>query len=364
VRAEILLLALSAALPAAAQDTGRPVTFASEQGVRFTVRAAGIQGPRTLFESAESDPMPDEWDTVLIQGVLPDPGVTLQVFKAGGSDWEPLTVKRFPGGRFWAKARTRRAPGSLRLRALDTGVRRSHSVDIYGIEVFVDLPQAPGDSPAPPRGPEDPAAPRPLIHGRGEWGAAPPTEPYSPDPLVWRITLHHSDGKHTATLAESRDEARFIQDFHQHGRGWIDIGYHFIVDSMGNILEARPEGVLGAHTLANNEGNIGIVLLGTYHRPKFDRPTQAQLDALVELGRYVVKRYGVDPASLKGHRDYKKTACPGDKAYVSIEELRGAFAGGPIPVPPVKKRAQKAQALLSAARSWDGTRAESGQRAK
>ncbi|OGR97958.1 MAG: hypothetical protein A2V88_14935 [Elusimicrobia bacterium RBG_16_66_12] len=355
MRAELLLLAALAAAPAGAHDAGHSVTFKSVEGVRFSVRSSGASGPRVIFESADSDPVPEEWDTVLVQGVLPDPGVNLQVLKAGATDWETLSVHRFPGGRFWAKARTARAPGALRLRALDAGVRRSHEVEVFGIEVFVDQPQVPGGAPLPPRGPEDPSAPRPFVHARAEWGAVQPTEPYSPDPLVWRITLHHSDGRHTETLAESLDEAKFIQDFHQHGRGWIDIGYHFIVDPSGNILEARPEGVLGAHTLANNEGNIGIVLLGTYHPPKNDRPTQTQLEALVALGRYLVKRHGIDPESLKGHRDYKKTDCPGNKSYVAIADLRKAFAGGPVPVPPAKKRrTAKAPALISAAPDWDG----------
>jgi hypothetical protein len=87
--------------------------------------------------------------------------------------------------------------------------------------------------------------------------------------------------------------------------------------------------VLGAHTLANNEGNIGIVLLGTYHPPVNDVPTKAQLDAVIALGRYLVSRYGIDPKALKGHRDYKQTDCPGDIAYAKLDALRLAFAGLP-----------------------------------
>jgi len=145
------------------------------------------------------------------------------------------------------------------------------------------------------------------------------------------VTLHHTDGKHTTTLADSEAEARFIQDFHIHGRGWNDIAYHFLVDAQGNILEGRPEGVLGSHTLANNEGNVGIVLLGTYHPPVNDVPTKAHLDAVAALGRYLVARYGIDPASLRGHRDYKKTECPGDGLYPRLDALRLAFSELPAP---------------------------------
>jgi len=118
--------------------------------------------------------------------------------------------------------------------------KTDHDVSVYGIEVFVDEPAAPGTPVIPPRGAQNPGAARPLVHGRAEWKAVAPTEPWSPDPRPWRVTLHHSDGKHTTTLAESEAEARFIQDFHIHGRGWIDIAYHFLVDSQGNILEGLP----------------------------------------------------------------------------------------------------------------------------
>ena len=114
------------------------------------------------------------------------------------------------------------------------------------------------------------------------------------------------------------------------------------MDPVGNVIEARPLETLGAHTLNNNEGNVGIVLLGLYHAPRNDKPTAAQLASVGELGRFLVKRFGIDPDSLKGHRNYKKTDCPGDLAYDRLAELRGAFAGS--------QRARKSAARPSATR--------------
>ena len=336
--------ALLLALPvlAAAHDAGHTVTFGGVSGARFSVQAravalAPISGldarpQKLVFDSGLSDPIPDAWDTVLIQGESPDPAIGFEAAREDGGQWTALEMHRFSGGRFWAKAHLREASGPLRLRALDSGAKSDHEVTVYGVEVFLDEPVAPGAPAFPPRGPENPGAARPLVHSRAEWKAVAPTEPWSPDPRPWRVTLHHSDGKHTTTLAESEAEARFIQDFHIHGRGWIDIAYHFLVDASGNILEGRPEGVLGAHTLGNNEGNIGIVLLGTYHPPVNNVPTKAQLDAVAALGRYLVARYGIDPKSLKGHRDYKSTDCPGNTAYAKLDALRLAF--GSLPQPP------------------------------
>jgi hypothetical protein len=323
---------LAFATAAAAHDAGHSVTFSSVEHARFTVDAPA--GPSLVYESGPSDPIPVTWDTVLVQGVLPDPAVIFLAARPATSvpeTWKTLEMHRFPDGRFWAKARVSKAAGVLKLRAIDTGASSRHDVEIYGVEVFESVPDMAAVPATPARGPQDPDASRPSVLSRAQWGAVAPALPYSPDPLPWRVTLHHSDGKYTRTLAESKAEARFIQDFHIHGRGWNDIAYHFLVDPSGNILEGRPEGTLGAHTLSNNEGNVGIVLLGTYHPPVNNRPTQAQLDAVVALGRYLVARYGIDPKELKGHRDYKLTDCPGNLAYAKLDALRLAFAGLPLP---------------------------------
>ncbi|MBI5246190.1 MAG: N-acetylmuramoyl-L-alanine amidase [Elusimicrobia bacterium] len=354
MRADALLALLLLAAPTVlrAQDLGFDVHFGSRHGAEFTARSSSWWSSKVLFDSGFSDPVPGEWDVLLIQGVLPDPNVRFQAARSGGS-WVDLDVTRGPDGRFWAKGKFPRKAGPVRLRALDAGVAGESAVSIYGAEAFADAPETPAPSLPPSRGPVDPGAKPPLVHGRAEWRAVPPVNPYSPDPMPWRVTLHHTDGRYTTNLAESLEETRFIQDFHQHGRGWSDIGYHFLVDPLGNVLEGRPLETLGAHTLSNNEGNVGIVLLGTYHAPKNDQPTPAQLAAVASIGRFLVKRFGIDPASLKGHRDYKQTDCPGDLAYPKLPELRAAF-GATAPVPSARKPRRVRVSPVATAPDWDG----------
>lgn len=333
--AGLLLLALRAG----AQDMGEDVRFgrARAHGLSFRVAAARASGggPRVLFDSGVSSAINGRWDTLLIDGEMPDPSVRFQALRPGASSgWVDLQATRSPDGRFWAKGTFQGGRGPVRLRAVDSGVKTDHEVDVFGVEVF---DSAAGETPSPSgpaRGPVDPTAQAPAFHARADWAAKPPKEPWSPDPMPWRVTLHHTDGRFTKDLDESRAEARFIQDFHMNGRGWNDIAYHFLVDPQGEILEGRPLETLGAHTLGNNPGNVGIVLLGTYHAPVNDMPTAAQLDAVARIGRFLVKRYGIDPATLKGHRDYKQTDCPGDLAYPRLAELRRAFAGRPPEVQP------------------------------
>ena len=297
--------------------------------------------PGVLYDSGPSDPPTDAWDTVLVQGVLPDPSVRLLVARLGGEPrWIGFQTERLEDGRFWGTAKFPRGTGGLRLRALAEGSRIGREISLYGVEVYSSDGAAAAESAmaAPPvvRGPMDPAAPAPLIHTRAEWNAPPPTDPYTPDPSPWRLTLHHTDGRYTDSLALSLAETRFIGKFHQNGRGWIDIGYHYLIDPLGNIIEGRPLETLGAHTGENNQGNVGIALLGSYHEPKNHIATPAQFAAVLALSRYLVKRFGIDPLSIKGHRDYKATTvCPGDQAYPLLEGVRRAVKDPPAVAAPI-----------------------------
>jgi len=351
VRAELAAALLLAAPALRAGDLGSEVTFARQRGAQFSVYA-GL-GPGVIYDSGLSDLPDGAWDTLLIQGELPDPSIRFQAARPGGTAvWVELMVKRFPNGRFWAKGRFKKGAGGLRLRALDNGALRDHEVTLYSAEVFADAPDFSTTPPPPTRGPMDPGATPPPVHGRAEWRALPPTNPLSPDPLPWRVTLHHTDGRYTASLAESLEEARFIQDFHQNGRKWNDIAYHYLVDPLGNIIEGRPLETHGAHTLNNNEGNVGIVLFGSYHAPQNHAPTAAQLASVGTLGRFLVRRFGIDPSSLKGHRDYKKTDCPGDLLYVKLAELRRAFDPHPPP-PPSSRRKPSTAPSFATGLDWD-----------
>jgi hypothetical protein len=207
-------------------------------------------------------------------------------------------------------------------------------VTIYSVETFVAASRERSQGGAAAQAAD---AERPAVHDRSEWHAVPPHEAYTPH-TPYRITLHHSDTRQSTDLAQTLQEVRFIQDFHMNGRGWNDIGYHFLIDAAGHVIEGRPEGVVGAHVENQNTGNIGIVMLGTYHPPKNDPVTKAQLDAFEAVASYIVAKYGVNPDTLKGHRDYKSTDCPGDELYAMLPELKARLKAA---APKVAKAAAK-----------------------
>ena len=104
-----------------------------------------------------------------------------------------------------------------------------------------------------------------------------------------------------------------IRDWHVNGRGWSDVGYHFVVLLDGTIEEGRPIYRAGAHVKGHNHNTIGICYIGgvdDYHDPK-DTLTDAQELAIETLVCELRDEYG-DDIEFKGHRDFPgvRKACP------------------------------------------------------
>jgi len=180
----------------------------------------------------------------------------------------------------------------------------------------------------------------PRLIRRSEWDA----EPFrgTPIPLArpdYRyITFHHTAGWPATTLEEGLVQVKSIQDFHQNGRGWSDIGYHFLVDQAGNLYQGRPflvesvtleEGptlVNGAHAGGANTGNIGLSVMGCFHPSEgphcVDVLNAATLNTIVTMFAFLSETYGISPDNIMGHRDFGSTSCPGDNNYALLPEIR------------------------------------------
>lgn len=292
-------------------------------------------GPQqsTPFSAAPAE----AYDTVLLQGLMPEPGMRLGIETADAT-CRLDGFRRFPNGRFWARCRTAapvRSPVRLSVEA--AGLRAPASLTIYGTELFIwrRTREAPRISTAPYVPAPSLSVPDDVpfhIVRRAQWSASPPSEPYTPD-VPRYFTLHHTQAHYPKTYQDAVQEMRFIQDYHQNGHGWIDIGYHFLIDPMGDVFEGRPIRATGAHVLHYNDGNIGISIMGNYHPPADDKFTQAAQDSFVTLGRYLKDTYSVQSSSFYAHRDLEATDCPGDDLYARKELLRSLiFSPQPLPV--------------------------------
>lgn len=188
-----------------------------------------------------------------------------------------------------------------------------------------------------------PRPPIPAVIDCAGWGARPNRDVV---PVVTRrpvrIIVHHTADPNGADA--SRDAAtriaRGVQNFHMDVRGWIDSGQNFTISRGGFVLEGRHRSlealrsgrfhIVGAHCTGQNDVAVGIENEGTYGRATPPRP---QLDRLRELCAAICARYGINPAEIRGHREFRDTACPGNRLYGLLPQLRvdvGRLIGVPL----------------------------------
>ncbi|OGR53098.1 MAG: hypothetical protein A2049_05105 [Elusimicrobia bacterium GWA2_62_23] len=363
----LLLLCAPSAFAGSGSGDGDPAVF---NGLPYPIEAtfSGTQKiGAVLLETPYSEPPAAAYDTILVQGLMTDPGARVDFsVKARGLFSRPAQVtqtsfRRYPNGRFWAKYRVELNAQPLKLKIINTGAPEGASVSVYETELLAgeatrETPVAASTVPYVP----DPAlfvpdaAPFKIVR-RAAWGALPPTEPYSTHTPV-AFTLHHTQGNYPQTFEAARNEVQFIQDYHQNAKEWIDIGYHFVIDPSGNIFEGRPIGVLGAHVVRRNPGNVGISIIGNYHPPVNNPVTRASLDSFVSVGGYVKDTYSVHVSSFYAHREIGNSDCPGDGLYAKKPEIKDlifkpqprarAVKVLPSDAPPMTPAQQKALKLL------------------
>ncbi|MDH4120468.1 MAG: N-acetylmuramoyl-L-alanine amidase [Deltaproteobacteria bacterium] len=95
------------------------------------------------------------------------------------------------------------------------------------------------------------------------------------------------------------------------GRGWSDIGYHYVIRLDGQVETGRPESTVGAHAQGHNQHSLGICLIGGGgpEDPQTAQFTPAQWQALEALVKDLMARYpGV---RILGHRQVEPhKTCP------------------------------------------------------
>jgi N-acetylmuramoyl-L-alanine amidase len=152
-----------------------------------------------------------------------------------------------------------------------------------------------------------------------EWGGSRPRVPFPARGALDHLVLHHTAYRSdriggTSVEAQSR-HVREIERWHL-DRGFLAIGYHFVISPTGRIFRGRPIDRMGAHVKGHNRGTVGICLMGDFER---ERPTVASLAALAAVRTRLVP--GAAGLPLVGHRDHsgQATLCPGRSltAYLS-----------------------------------------------
>ncbi len=174
---------------------------------------------------------------------------------------------------------------------------------------------------------------------RSAWGAR-AANGCSANTAKTKVTVHHTVSRlhEGGTAANWTAEIRSAQALHMDGRGYCDIGYHFLVSADGTVWEGRNASHLGAHTGGQNTDNLGVSFVGCFH-PTSDcnglgstTPPQVMLNGAGTFIGIAARHYGItlrEGTTLLGHRDNpgQATACPGDSLRSRLGEL-ATIAGG------------------------------------
>lgn len=193
-------------------------------------------------------------------------------------------------------------------------------------------PYRPSTTPTPPRVNPPSTGPGGVIP-RTAWAKGGPITSRMDRMLpVRKITIHHT-AIPASGLRSKGDVAGQIESIrqahiHRKGEPFGDIGYHYIVDPMGNIWEGRSLSYQGAHVSKLNENNLGIVCLGNF---EMERPNDAQVRALHAFTAVQMRRFNVPLREVRTHREMAKTACPGRNLQPAVNMARargGALAMG------------------------------------
>jgi hypothetical protein len=140
---------------------------------------------------------------------------------------------------------------------------------------------------------------------------------------IHRITIHH-DGMSPFTdtsMSAARQRLESIRRAHlrRSPQPFGDIGYHFAIDPKGRIWAGRPISWQGAHVRAQNQGNLGIVVLGNYDQQSLN---PAQKNALVRFLGQQMKTYRIRAARVATHQEMAATACPGTSLQAFMVRAR------------------------------------------
>ena len=96
-------------------------------------------------------------------------------------------------------------------------------------------------------------------------------------------------------------------------RGWLDIGYHYVIRRDGTVEKGRNDNTPGAHARGYNQKSLGICLVGGVEsdgKSPEANYTHAQWESLESLLSVLLVDH--EGAQVLGHRDLPNVhkACP------------------------------------------------------
>ena len=189
-------------------------------------------------------------------------------------------------------------------------------------------------------------APQPDLRSRKDWGADESWRDGKPVlcRTIQQVHVHHTASGNDYSRKDVPALIRSFYRYHTRSLGWSDIGYNFLVDRFGRTWVGRAGGpsrpIRGAHTLGFNHTSVGVAVIGNYESAA---AVDRIVTAIVRLAAWKLDRYDRKPRGrtrvyshgsdkypkgwvrlkvIDGHRDTNDTACPGDRLYARLPEIR------------------------------------------
>ncbi len=120
------------------------------------------------------------------------------------------------------------------------------------------------------------------------------------------IICHHSLTPDGWTV-----NTRAIRKYHIQQKGWIDIGYHYLLEKVKGeqeIFIGRTLLTKGAHTLGMNGKSLGICFVGNYD---LIVPPQEMWQRGLDLIGDLCRIFDIPYNKVCGHNDFANRTCPG-----------------------------------------------------
>ena len=118
------------------------------------------------------------------------------------------------------------------------------------------------------------------------------------------------------TATPKNTTIKSIQNYWKNNLGWKSPGYHYIIESNGNVVQLSDESQITNGVAGYNSVSIHISYIGGQFT---DDRTPEQKESIEKLLKELKKRYL--KAKIQGHRDFPnvKKACP---QFNTIEEYK------------------------------------------
>jgi len=150
--------------------------------------------------------------------------------------------------------------------------------------------------------------------------------------IVRKLVVHCSD-----TEDGPGQSVEAIRRYHVEHNGWADIGYHFLIERVGDgiVLEpGRPPTQQGAHCRAGgrNHDSLGVCIVGEFDE---DPPAPELMRCVLDGLALLAFAFGVAAAEVYGHREFEDAkTCPGRRWNLDVlragvyGRLREGLVGG------------------------------------